>query len=190
MRYEPKQKGKAPETMCMVLFVCAGIMVGAANIERLLGRGFMQGMAVIFLGVMIYIAVRYIFTSFRYEIVAKSKSEDAPVKSLAPEKLELRIARQMGKRGYIYENVIALDSIVSFERLEEGRLGRAKIKSAASGVMYKYIKNMARPQKWLAVVQCEDKKIRVVLEFGDDAAPFYNYLHAVVRYNDEEKSAD
>ena len=190
MRYEPKQKGKAPEAACIAMFVCAGIMVGASNIERLLGRGFMQGLAVLFLGVMIYVAVRYIFTSFRYEIVAKSKSEDAPVKSLAPEKLELRISRQQGKRGYVYENVIALDSIVSFEKLDAGKLGKRQIKAAASGVMYKYIRNMARPELWLMVVQCEDKKVRLVLEFGEDGAPFYNYLSAVARYNNEEKSAE
>jgi MFS superfamily sulfate permease-like transporter len=128
MRYEPKKIGKSPEIMCFACFLCAAVMVLASNVRGIYGSGIMQGIAVAFLVAMIFFAVRYVFTSFRYEVVKRSKSEDAPVKSLAPEKLELRVARQQGKRAFVYENIINLGDIISFSELPEGKAVKRMIK--------------------------------------------------------------
>lgn len=187
MRYEPKKIGKSPEIMCFACFLCAAVMVLASNVRGIYGSGIMQGIAVAFLVAMIFFAVRYVFTSFRYEVVKRSKSEDAPVKSLAPEKLELRVARQQGKRAFVYENIINLGDIISFSELPEGKAGKRMIKAAGSGFLFKYKKNLAGGKCWLLVAKGEEKNIRIVLEINDDGVSLSDYLSAVARFNCENK---
>ena len=187
MRYEPKKIGKSPEIMCLACFICAAIMIAASNIHRLTGVGIMQTIAVGFLVAMIFIAVRYIFTSFRYEVVKRSKNDDAPVKSLAPESLELRISRQTGSRGFACENIVNLGDIISFEEIPSGKAEKSMLKSAGKGPFYKYKKNMAGGKCWLLCARGEKENIRIVLEIGDEGIELSDYLHAVASFNNNEK---
>ncbi len=185
MRYEPKKIGKSPEIMCLACFFCAGIMILASNVKGITGGGIMQSVAVVFLVGMIYFAVRYVFTSFRYEIVCRSKIETSPVKSLAPEKLELRVSRRQGKRAYVCENIINLGDILSFEELAEGKSGRKAIKAAGRGPLFKYKKNIAGGKCWLLLAKGEAENIRIVLEINGDGVELSDYLRAVALFNSE-----
>ena len=186
MRYEPKKVGKGPELMCLGCFICAGVMILASNVKGIAGVGILQSVAVAFLVAMIYFAVRFVFTTFRYEIVRRSKSEDAPVKSLAPEKLEMRIFKQQGKRGFICENIVCLGDIISFEELPAGRAGRRMLKAAGSGLLFKYKKNLAGGKCWLITAKGEEKNLRIVIEINDEGIELSDYLSAVARFNNEK----
>ena len=89
MKYEPKKMDKKPEKISLVLFALSMVCILLANAVVDTMQWILQIATIILLGIFVYILVRWSFTSYMYEIKAKSKMETCRFEEIPAERLQL-----------------------------------------------------------------------------------------------------
>ena len=204
MRFEPKQKNKVPEVTVLALFVCAGVAYAFSSFEAMGGRGILQLVAIVLFCAMIFVAVRYKFTSFRYsirkasiqkkslhhdedegndesELALEGANDDLPLTSLSPSVLELVIERRQGNGKWGTECILKLSEIYSCSILPEHKDEFEKISAENKKVgKYKYFRNLVAPDQTAILANSPTGKVMVFIETEKKLS---EYLRSVAIYN-------
>lgn len=198
MEFEPKQKNKVADIAVLCLFLCAAVCVVFGNINGISGKGVLQLVSLVFFCAMIFVLVKYKFTRIRYTIRRKAKkgygSEDSddcsdapdkPVTAYPPNELELYIESAQGRRLFVGECLVGLDTVVCCTRLPDVKSEKKKLEKQFGKLQtYRYLKNPVASDKWLLVAKTELGKVRILFEPDEKMA---GYLTAVAAYNAENK---
>ena len=206
MIFEPKQKNKVPEVTVLALFLCAGIAYAFSAVEAISGRGILQLLAVALFVAMVFIAVRYKFTSFRYvvrkaavqkkslhhddedgdsesELAYEGFDNSIPVTSLPPSALELVIERRQGSGKWGTECVLKLSEIYSCSILPEHKDEFERISAENKKVgKYKYFRNLVAPDQTAILANSPTGKVMVFIETEKKLS---EYLRSVAVFNSE-----
>ncbi|MBE6714306.1 MAG: hypothetical protein E7575_03335 [Ruminococcaceae bacterium] len=204
MNYIPKQKNKAADVTILALFLCATVAVGFSAIEMIPGKGILQSVGLFIFVAMIYVLVRYKFTTFEYQIriAAKPKkslhNEDSeeetvkeggevkglPITAMPPEALELCINRKQGRRNEYFECIVRLSEIESCQRLPNDKKEKKEaLKKIGKMPTYKYLVNMVGADQLLLTAKVLGKRVIIIIEAE---GKFADYLCAVARFNNEK----
>ena len=194
MEFEPKLKNKAPEVLTIALFFCALVCVVFSNIEGIKYRGILQSIALIFFAGMIFVLVKYKFTSVRYTVRKKDEkgygtedaedTENIPVSACPPSSLELFIEMAQGKRTFIGVAVVALDGITQFGKMPAVKSEKKALKEKYKKTQkYTFLRNMVGADEYYLAAKTDAGDVFIVLEPGEKMA---EYLSAVARYNREK----
>ncbi len=205
MIFEPKQKNKAPEVTVLALFVCAGVAYAFSSIEAIGGKSILQLLAVALFCAMIFVAVRYKFTSFRYsirrtavqkkslhhddgdegELALEGADDNIPVTALSPNRLELVIERRQGSGKWGIECILKLSDIYTCTILPDGKDEFEKISAENKRIgKYKYFKNMVTPYQTVLTANSPSGKVMVFLETDKKLS---EYLRSVAVFNNGNK---
>ncbi|MBQ4066178.1 MAG: hypothetical protein IJD22_00915 [Clostridia bacterium] len=204
MSFEPKQKNKSADVLIAALFLCAGVAYGFSVIESIKGKGILQMLALVLVGAMTHVFIRYKLTSFRYSVRVSQRvsslhheddeaetetvpegGENAPVTSLAPELLELVVDRWQGKGTPVSECVIKLKDMECCCALPHQREKWDKIYSENKRLpRYKYMKNMSIAEQMAIIATVPTGKVMIFLEWDKK---LFEYLSAVCEYNRTKK---
>lgn len=195
MEFEPKQKNKVPELWVLCLFICAVVSIIFGNMNGINGRGILQTLSLVFFCALIFILVKYKYTRIRYTVRKKAprgygdEDGDEPentqcsITALPPKSLELVVESARSRQTFVAENLIPLDKITACVKLPAGKAEKkALLNNYKEGKTFKYLRNMACPDKWLLVAENELGKVIIVFEPNEKMA---NYLCAVAAYNRE-----
>ena len=205
MTFEPKQKNKAPEVTVLCLFIAAGVAFGFSAVELIPGRGVLQLLALVLFCAMIFIAVRYKFTYYRYSVrkaasmrrslhhddeeedeesckePALEQGDDIPVTALAPKMLELVVERKQGNGKWVSECILRLSDIDTCHTLPDCKEEFEKVMEGNKRTAkYKYFRNLVVPEKTVITADSPSGKVMVYLEYEKKLT---EYLRAVAEYN-------
>ncbi len=169
MKYEPKKNSKAPEIISFSLFALAAVLTLAANFARGAYLSVVQLAVIILLCAFIYILVRFRFTSFMYEVRAKSKAEEAQIDELGQSELLFIVSRKQSKKGYAAEFACMLDEIISVEKVEDNSAENGKKR-------YIYYRNMKPRAKYRLTVEGDNETLFVFLEIDGDGTELIKIL--------------
>jgi len=200
MIYEPRQNNRVPDVCVLCLLICAGVAYAFSIIDSLPGRGMLQAVSLCLFCAVIFIAVRYKFTSFRYTIsvdhsgrrsrhhaddeetvtaggMSCEEAERLPIRSVDPSLLVLRIERRQGRGPWGTECIIGLSEITSCCLLPEEEERFEKMEAEfKGGARYKYFKNMAAEKKTVITADTKSGKVMVWLERDANISPFLHEL--------------
>lgn len=206
MIFEPKQKNKVPEVTVLALFVCAGTAYAFSSFDAIGGRGILQLVAMVLFCAMIFVAVRYKFTSFRYsirkaaiqkkslhhddeegdgecELAFEGADDSLPVTSLPPSMLEFVVERRQGNGKWGTECILKLSEIYSCSILPQHKDEFEKISAENKRLSkYKYFRNLAVPDQTAILANSPTGKVMVYIETEKKLS---EYLRSVALYNKE-----
>lgn len=206
MKFEPRQKNKAPEAVILATFLCAGIALAFSAIEGIAGGGILQTVALVLFGAMIFVAVRYKFTSFRYtvkvaefskkslhheddeeekeeEVPLTPDGKEPPVTAYPPKRLLLTVERRQGRGAWVTECLVRLSEVHACYVLPEDKetAGAAlKSKEYRRAPRYKYFKNLVAPEQTVLIADTAMGKTVIYLETDRKIS---EYLKSVAAYN-------
>ncbi len=189
----------------LALFLCATIGFVFASFSGIAGRGFLQGMSLIFFCAMIYILVRYKFFRIRYVVrpgnridadgdtesaatVKRDDTKSSGVLRLPPSQLDFVVEKAQGNRVLTAECVLSLDKLISCIPLSQQRGDRRKITGQYKKVKtYRYLRNMVGAHQCMLIFSSRDMDdVKLIIEPSDEME---GYLAAVARFNREKKEA-
>ena len=201
MIHQPEQTNRTPEAAVLALFLCATVSFVSASFDQIAGRGFLQGLGLLFFCAMIYILVRYKFSRIRYIVrpgkKAQSDAEETGAEAngekggsalrLPPDKLDFVVEKKQGSRIFSAECVLSLGALVSCIPLPDRRRDRRNITSQyKKAKTYHYLQNMVGAHQCMLVFQSRDMgDIKLMIEPSENME---GYLSAVARYNREKKT--
>ena len=200
MIHQPEQTNRTPEAAVLALFLCATVSFVSASFDQIAGRGFLQGLGLLFFCTMIYILVRYKFSRIRYIVrpdkKAQSDAEEAALAAdgeiggvlrLPPDKLDFVVEKAQGSRVFSAECVLSLGTLASCIPLPDRRRDRRKITSQyKKAKTYRYLRNMVGAHQCMLVFQNRNMgDIKLIIEPSEKME---GYLSAVARYNREKKT--
>ncbi|MCI8610341.1 MAG: hypothetical protein HFE66_00290 [Clostridiales bacterium] len=205
MIHQPEQKNRAPEATVLALFLCATVGFVFASFSGIAGRGFLQGMALVFFCAMIYILVRYKFFRIRYIVRPNNKASTddteepaASVQSdntksgsalrLPPDRLDFVVEKAQGRRVLTAECVLSLGNLISCIPLPQHRRDRRKItRQYKKAKTYRYLRNMVGAHQCMLIFSSREMDdVKLIIEPSEEME---GYLSAVARFNREKKEA-
>lgn len=169
MKYVPEKKNKKPETLSIILFFSAFILIYAGNVAGDMQWIFQSG-AVVLMAAFIYILVRFVFTDCMYEIKQKSMTSDTSLSESSQEQLRLYVHKRQGKRGYTTEFMCDLSQIKDIKKVE----GTHPISKKAK--RYIYVRNFNPQNLYALSVTVEKEDYEVFLEINEDGKDFIEML--------------
>ncbi|MBQ7835672.1 MAG: hypothetical protein IJ389_00260 [Clostridia bacterium] len=169
MKYEPKKIGKKPEAIAMILFALSMVTVVLSNAVVGEMQWIFQIVTVLLLGIFIYILVRYSFTSYMYEIKARSKMETLRFEEIPAERLQLFINKKQSRSGYATDFVCTLGEIES--------ITPAKKAGKVKGKRFTYYRNMSGGKNYLLKIKNAPDPILLYLEINDDGKDFLDFIN-------------
>lgn len=203
--HQPEQNNRGPEATVLALFFCATVGFVFASFSGIAGRGFLQGMSLIFFCAMIYILVRYKFFRIRYivrpgsridtdshgEPATAVKSDDTKCSSalrLPPNQLDFVVEKAQGNRALTAECVLSLGKLAFCIPLPQQRGERRKIiKQYKKAKTYRYLRNMVGAHQCMLIFSSRDMDdVKLIIEPSDEME---GYLSAVARFNQDKKEA-
>ncbi len=203
--HQPEQKNRAPEATVLALFLCATVGFVFASFSGIAGRGFLQGLSLVFFCAMIYILVRFKFFRIRY-IVRAGRREDAdsdgqeknaaaadssaakggsPLR-LPPDRLDFVVEKAQGRRVMTAECVLSLGTLTSCIPLPQPRRARKRIiRQHKKAKTYRYLRNMVGGHQCMLIFSSLGMDdVKLIIEPSEDME---GYLCAVARYNRENR---
>ena len=201
MIHQPEQKNRAPEATLLALFLCATVGFVFASFSGIAGRGFLQGLALVFFCAMIYILVRYKFFRIRYIVrpgnrtntdsEEKNAAESSTTKSgsalrLPPDRLDFVVEKAQGRRVMTAECVLSLGTLASCVPLPQQRRERKEmIRRHKKAKTYRYLRNMVGAHQCMLIFSSRGMDdVKLIIEPSEDME---GYLSAVARYTREKK---
>ena len=208
MTFEPRQKNKVPEVTIIALFVAAGVAFAFSAIDGLSGQGMLQFAAMALFCAMIFVAVRYKFTSFKYTVrvaAAPKKSlhhedeedeeeeeipltpdgKEPPVTMYPPKKLVFVVERRQGNSKWNMECLVRLTDIhACFTLPEDKEALDAALKENRRAPKYKYFKNMATPDQTVLIA---DTMVGKAIVYFETDGKMSQYLKSVAAFNRDNK---
>lgn len=199
MRYSPRPCDARAQRL-MWAFLAAGSVCFCLTPLWRQGRAVFQLGAVVLMCGGIYIAVRYMLTSFVYEIALKNSADPgdmqtAPagggtdVRLLPNSSLDLVVRKASGQRAAVIDACLALDELVYFAPLpREGGREREPYKRYPGMRVYNYTASVAPQAQYMAVfVDGAQNVTGVILEPGAELAEF---LSAAAEKNEEVRRGE
>jgi len=204
MTFEPKQKNRVPEVTILAIFVAAGVAFAFSALDGLSGKGMLQFAAMALFCAMIFVAVRYKFTSFKYTVrvgAAPKKSlhheddedeeeeevpltpdgKEPPVTMFPPKKLVFVVERRQGNSKWNMECLVRLSDVHSCFILPEDKDAlNIALKENRKAPVYKYFKNMVTPDQTVLIADTMTGKAVVYIETDRKMS---EYLKSVASYN-------
>ena len=209
MSYEPKQNNRVPEVVAAALLVCAIVCAAFGSLDFVIGRGFLQALALVFFCADIFVLVKYKMTRTRYtlrlkshkgyvsedgedgdaetEILRDGEGKELPITAYPPHRIEFVVEKAQGRRAFITECVIALEDINSCEKYPASdKALRKEIKArAGKGHMFRFVRNLAPSGEWFLTARSSmHENVKIIFEPNDK---FGEYLAAVASYNKEQR---
>ena len=205
MIHEPRQINRTPEAAVLALFLCAAVSFVSASFDQIAGKGFLQGLGMLFFCAMIYILVRYKFSRVRYIVRENGRdkktentekeavTEGAPPDNvgngalrLPPEELEFVVEKAQGKRIPCAECVLSLGTLTACISLPDKPKDRRRtIRLYKKAKTYRYLKNMVGAHQCMLLFSSRElEDVRLIIEPSEKME---DYLSAVARYNKEKK---
>lgn len=172
MKYEPKKMDKKPEKISLVLFALSMVCILLANAVVDTMQWILQIATIILLGIFVYILVRWSFTSYMYEIKAKSKMEPCRFEEIPAERLQLFVHKKQSRRGYAADFMCSVGDIESIVPMGE--------KTEKKGKKFAYYRNMSSGDRYLITVKDEPSPILLYLEINEDGAEFLEFLRGKI----------
>lgn len=168
MTYEPKKIDKKAEKISLVMFGLAMVctLLSNAVVEHM--QWILQSVTILLLGIFIYILVKWSFTSYRYEIRAKSKMESCAFSDVPAERLQLTIHKSQSRRGYAADFICELKDIISIEPVSK--------ESPNTGKKFVYYRNMDKNNRYVVTISGDNEPILLFLEIGEDGKEFIDFI--------------
>ena len=128
----------------------------------------------------VYVATRYIFTSFTYSIEAKNRG--ALSQALSAEDVDFCVAKTQGSRPPVTECRLSLDTLTKVQPYSDSLISGLRQKHGKVA-LYHYTASMISPKRHALIFDDRGECICVVIEADER---FINTLSSYIRITDAE----
>ena len=187
MKYEPGRVNRVPLVTVLFLLAAAAVPFAFSLVPGIAGKGILQILSICFLCGAIFVLVRYQFTRVRYLSRLRDGAIAEGALSHPPKELEFVVERATGRRAFIAECVLPLDSLTSCVPLPADRRERTALMKKYKGKTYRYLANMVGGDRYLLVFHEEAEEVKIEIEADEKLA---EYLAAVARYERENEEQE
>lgn len=168
MTYEPKKTDKKAEAVGLILFSVAMVSTLVSNAAVDSMQWILQTVTILLLAAFIFVLVKWSFTSYKYEIRAKSKMESCAFADIPAERLHLVVHKAQSKRGFAADFICELSDVISVEPVSKD--------SPNTGKKFVYYRNMDKKDRYVVTISGDNEPILLFLEIGEDGKDFLDFI--------------